>query len=76
MQNTTEPAASGADLRLLTKDELAEVLGVPASWVRAKAASHEIPHRRIGRHIRFAPEDVAAILASSERQPVTRAKRV
>lgn len=76
MQNTTEPAASGTDLRLLTKDELAEVLGVPASWVRAKAAAHEIPHRRIGRHIRFAPEDVAAILAASKQTPIDRRKAV
>ncbi|MDR7278899.1 helix-turn-helix domain-containing protein [Catenuloplanes atrovinosus] len=50
--------------RLLNIAELAEHLGVPRSWVRDKVTEHALPHRRVGRHVRFAPEDVAAIETS------------
>ncbi len=42
-------------------DGLAEFLDVPRSWVRDKVTAEQLPHRRAGRHVRFAPDDVAAI---------------
>lgn len=47
----------------LNKEQLAEVLGVPVSWVRNAITARSIPHRRVGRHVRFAPEDVADLKA-------------
>ena len=54
---------------LLDIDGLAEYLRVPRSWVRDKVTARAIPHTRIGRHVRFAPEHVAAIVAAGE-EPV------
>lgn len=45
----------------LDKKQLAAVLNVTESWVRNKVTARELPHRRVGRHVRFAPEDVQAI---------------
>lgn len=45
----------------LTIAQLAELLGVPKSWVRDKVTARAIPHHRPGRHVRFTPADVAAI---------------
>lgn len=42
-------------------DGLAAHLGLPRTWVRDKVTARQIPHRRYGRHVRFAPEDVEAI---------------
>lgn len=50
---------------------LAEYLGLPFGWVREKVAKREIPFRRLGKHVRFSPDDVAAILADAE-EPVKR----
>lgn len=44
----------------LSIDGLADLLNVGRSWVRNKVTAREIPHRRVGRHVRFAPEDIAA----------------
>lgn len=49
------------DEKWLNKKQLAEVLNVGESWVRNAVTARAIPHRRVGRHVRFAPEDVAAI---------------
>lgn len=60
--------------RLLDIDGLAEYLGVPRSWVRDKITARALPHTRIGRHVRFAPEHVAAIVAEGE-EPVINKQR-
>jgi excisionase family DNA binding protein len=41
--------------------EAAEVLGLRRSWVRDAVTAHKIPHHRIGRHVRFFPEDIEEI---------------
>ncbi|MFG2165555.1 helix-turn-helix domain-containing protein [Micromonospora chersina] len=46
--------------RWLDIDQYADLLGVPRTWVRDKVTSREIQHRRVGRHVRFAPEDITA----------------
>lgn len=46
--------------RWLDIPQYAELLGVPRTWVRDKVTSREIQHRRVGRHVRFAPEDIEA----------------
>lgn len=49
----------------LTAEDVSQELGgaVSAYTVKVWARQKKIPHRRIGRFVRFAPEDVAAIKA-------------
>lgn len=55
--------------KLLDIDGLADYLRVQPRWVRDKVTARAIPHRRVGKHVRFAPEDVAQIVAEAF-QPV------
>lgn len=48
--------------RLLDAKAVAELLGVPESWVRESARSGAIPHVRLGRYVRFDLADVEAWL--------------
>jgi excisionase family DNA binding protein len=48
--------------RLLDAVELADRLGVPASWVRESARSGAIPCVRLGRYVRFDLADAEAWL--------------
>jgi excisionase family DNA binding protein len=50
--------------RLLDIDGLAAYLDVPRTWVRDKITARALPHTRVGRHVRFTPEHVAAIVAA------------
>jgi excisionase family DNA binding protein len=44
--------------RLRTAKEIADVLGVPESWVREHTRSGAIPHVQLGRYKRYDPGDV------------------
>ena len=44
--------------RLLTAEELAERLGVPAKWPLAQARAGAIPCVRLGRYVRFNTDDI------------------
>jgi excisionase family DNA binding protein len=48
--------------RLLTTEELAERLGVPAKWPLQQARVGNIPHVRLVRYVRFELADVEAWL--------------
>jgi excisionase family DNA binding protein len=50
--------------RLLTAEELAERLGVPAKWPLAQARAGHIPHVKLGRYVRFDAADVDAWVES------------
>jgi len=52
--------------RMLSVDELAQMLNVRPSWVYGKVASKEIPHLHVGRYPRFLAADVFAWLKSQE----------
>lgn len=45
---------------LLTVQELATRLHVPASWVYQEAERGRIPHLRLGKYLRFEPDTVLA----------------
>src|SRR4051794_39867833 len=60
-----EPAAP----RLLTADEAAALLGVPASWVRAEARAARIPHVRLGKYVRFDAGELEVWWRSRARGP-------
>jgi excisionase family DNA binding protein len=49
---------------LVDADTVAERLGVPKTWVLESARSGGIPHVRLGRYVRFDPDDVDAWVAS------------
>lgn len=49
--------------QLLTADEVADILRVPASWVRDRRLN-PIPRVKMGRHVRFVEADVYAYIAS------------
>jgi excisionase family DNA binding protein len=50
--------------RLLTAEELAVRLGVPAKWPLREARAGRIPHVRLGRYVRFDSGDVDRWLES------------
>jgi excisionase family DNA binding protein len=52
------PQARVMSTRLLKPDEAAEILGVPKSWVMDAARRDAIPHVRLGRYVRFDPDEL------------------
>jgi excisionase family DNA binding protein len=46
--------------RLVDAAAIADLLAVPQSWVLAQARNDAIPHRRLGRYVRFSPDEVRA----------------
>lgn len=57
------------DQILYTPDEASEIVKLTPYWLKYRARLGEIPHRRVGRLIRFAFEDLEAIKEMSA-QPV------
>jgi excisionase family DNA binding protein len=57
---TASVAPSGP--RLLTSDQLAERLNIPATWLEEAARRDEVPAVRIGKYVRFNLDDVLATL--------------
>ncbi len=55
---------------LLTIDEAAAYLNVPARWVADAVRQHKIRCTRIGKHVRFRLEHLDELIAACE-QPVT-----
>jgi excisionase family DNA binding protein len=49
---------------LLDAQQAAELLNVPPSWLLAQARADKIPHIKLGRYVRFDPDDLAAWVAS------------
>jgi predicted DNA-binding transcriptional regulator AlpA len=55
--------------RLLDAKAAGEMLGVPASWLLAQARRDQVPHVRLGRYVRFVPDDLERWVASVKRGP-------
>jgi excisionase family DNA binding protein len=53
--------------RLLTAEEVADLLTVPVSWVRESSRSGAIPCVRLGRYVRFELASVEAWLEDCRR---------
>ena len=59
---STVSAPSGNISRVfLTVDEAAERLGVKRSWIYERTRRNTIPHRRLGKFVRFTEQDIRAI---------------
>lgn len=57
------PTRPGSVDRLLTIQQAAAYLNVPARTLGEKARLREVPFTRIFKHIRFTPADIAEIIA-------------
>lgn len=64
-------ASDPATPRLLNIAEAAAYLNIPAATLRGKVTQRKVPFTRIGRHVRFTPQHLAAIIAAGE-QPALR----
>ncbi len=62
--------SSNGPVRLLDAGQVADLLRVPKSWVYAEVRAGRLPHIKLGRYYRFAPESIAAFVAGLERGPV------
>lgn len=71
------PASAPADRadatqsRLYFPEEIAEVLGCSAWWVKDRARRRLIPFTRVGRAYRFTGEHLAEIIRMHETRPAT-----
>jgi excisionase family DNA binding protein len=73
---TPQTAAPEADATLLyTPAEAAQLLKVRESWLRKKAAARTIPCTFLGKHLRFSPTDLTAIITGSAQPAVGRRPR-
>ena len=61
--------------QLHTATEAASILRVRESWLKTKAAARMIPCTFVGKHLRFSDEDLAEIVKTGARQPVTAERR-
>jgi excisionase family DNA binding protein len=52
--------------RLLTAEEVAEMLSVPVGWVREHTRTQRLPHVRLGRYVRYRREAVVAWVEEQE----------
>jgi excisionase family DNA binding protein len=50
--------------RLLDAPEVATLLGVPVSWVRAETRAGRMPHVQLGRYRRYRKSDLLAWMES------------
>ncbi|MCP4603459.1 MAG: helix-turn-helix domain-containing protein [Proteobacteria bacterium] len=55
--------------KLWTPKDLADYLSVKESVVRYWVRNQEVPHIRIGRHVRFDPEDILEWIAAKGNAP-------
>jgi excisionase family DNA binding protein len=60
---------------LYTPAEAAQLLKVRESWLRRKAAARQVPCTFLGKHLRFSPADVVAIVTAAAQPAVGRRPR-
>jgi excisionase family DNA binding protein len=57
----------GSASRLLTAEDVAEIIGMRVDYVYALSRRGQIPHLRFGRTLRFRAEAIEAWLGAAER---------
>jgi excisionase family DNA binding protein len=57
---------AGMDGSLLTADQVAQILGVPKSWVYEQSRNGRIPTVTLGRYRRYRAESIAAWVEQME----------
>jgi hypothetical protein len=56
------PPAAPSGPRLLTNEQLGFQLNIPATWLEDAARRDEVPSVRIGKYVRFDPDEVLSSL--------------
>lgn len=54
---------------LVDADAAADLLGVPKTWVLAQARAERIPYVRLGRYVRFEPDQLRCWWSQRRRGP-------
>lgn len=57
------------DDRLLTADDVAELMRVTRGWVYAETRRNALPHLRLGRYVRYRRSAIEAWMRTVERGP-------
>ncbi len=67
---TSEENRWKGSLRLVNVDQMAEILGVPKSWIyeRTRQGPMAIPHIKLGAYVRFEPEAVIKFFKDKQLQ--------
>lgn len=60
---------------LFTYEQAAQWLNVRQSWLEAAVQHRKVPHHRLGRHVRFTPDDLDQIVAETGHPAVDRRRR-
>jgi excisionase family DNA binding protein len=68
-------SSAGEAVLLYTPAEAARLLRVRESWLRKKAAARQVPCTFLGKHLRFSPADLTAIVTASARPATGRRRR-
>jgi excisionase family DNA binding protein len=63
------------DGRLLHAEDVAQILGVPKTWVYAETRAGRLPHVNVGRYRRYRLEAVEEWIAEHERGPIRDRRR-
>lgn len=63
-------------MNTMTYQQAAAELGMSESWLRKQVAAELVPYTRLGRAVRFTPEQIATILASNAVEPAPRRRRL
>jgi len=66
-QPPTEPRIEEDIPVLYTPEQAAKMLQVRPSWLRRRAAARAVPCRFLGKHLRFAKQDIEEIATASRR---------
>jgi excisionase family DNA binding protein len=72
---TGHATAANTGVVLYTPGEAAQMLKVRESWLRKKAAARQIPCTFLGKHLRFSPTDLTAIITASAQPALGRRPR-
>lgn len=69
-----------SELRLYTKHQVAELLGISVSWLTKRAAEKTIPCTYIGfgarRVLRFSAQNIRDLIASGDNDPATQGQQI
>jgi len=47
-------------------EEAAQWLGVPLGWLQGKVQKREVPHTRLGKHVRFSRDNLEEIIQQAQ----------
>lgn len=66
LRQVLDLAGTRAEPLLMTVEQAAARLGVSERWLAEEAAAKRVPHTKLGRHTRFAPRHLDAVIVAYE----------